>query len=225
MKLTLKALKGVTSKMKFIPTKLALAVTLFVSGAPVFADTCDYRPSHLLGDNGSKAVVGVSTAVGGGGAVAASVGLYTLVNAGSGLTMLGSTAAGISGAGTVGIIAGTGGVIGSAGAVILNPFVWIPAAIVGIGGGGFEAACAFLVDERITDYEDVLTIMKSFALTSDPNYFMLVEGAMKPFIKLTDANGSMTSYEVEDLYIVDGMLKSRDYGPNTKIGRVVFLSD
>jgi hypothetical protein len=151
--------------------------------------------------------------------------MYTLVNAGSGLTMLGSTMVGASGAGTVGIIAGTGGAVGAAGAVILNPFVWIPAAIVGVGGGGFEATCAFFIDERITDYADVLAVMKNFELTADPKYFKLVEGAMKPFIRLADSEGTVSSYNVEDLYIVDGMLKNRDFGPNTKIGRVVLLSN
>jgi hypothetical protein len=48
---------------------------------------------------------------------------------------------------------------------------------------------------------------------------------MKPFIRLADSEGTISSYNVEDLYIVDGMLKNRDFGPNTKIGRVVLLSN
>ena len=211
--------------MKFQSTTLILAATMLLTGAPAFADACDYRPSRLVGDAGSKVATGLGLAVGSGGALATSAGLYTLVNAGSGLTMLGSTLAGASGAGTIGIIAGTGGAVGTAGAIILNPFVWVPAAIVGIGGGGFEATCAFLVDERINDYEEVLAVMKNFELTADPMYFNLVEGSMKPFIRLVDSEGSVSSYNVESLYIVDGMLKSRDFGPNTKIGRVVLLSD
>jgi hypothetical protein len=139
--------------------------------------------------------------------------------------MLGSTMAGASGAGTIGIIAGTGGAAGTAGAIILNPFVWVPAAIVGIGGGGFEAACAFLVDERITEYEDVLAIMRSFATHADPKYFQLVENAIPAFISISTGDGEWVRYDIEDLYIVDGMLKHRDWGPNTQIGRVVLLSD
>lgn len=193
------------------------------SAAPVFADTCDYRPSRILGDTGSKAVIGGGAVVSSATGAATAMGVYTLVNAGSGLTMLGSTMAGASGAGTIGIIAGTGGAIGTAGAVILNPFVWVPAAIVGVGGGGFEAVCAFLVDERITEYEEVLAVMESFAAHADPEYFQIVTNAIPAFISLSDGEGSWTRYDIEDLYIADGMLKSRDWGPNTKIGRVVLL--
>lgn len=207
-------------------TTLIFAAALMLTGAPVFADACDYRPSRLLGEDNSKVALGAAGGLGASGAIGTGVfGMYTLVNAGSGLTMLGSTMVGASGAGTVGIIAGTGGAVGAAGAVILNPFVWIPAAIVGVGGGGFEATCAFFIDERITDYADVLAVMKNFELTADPKYFSLVEGAMKPFIRLADSEGTVSSYNVEDLYIVDGMLKNRDFGPNTKIGRVVLLRD
>ena len=189
------------------------------------ADTCDYRPSRILGGTGSTAVIGGGLTVASATGTASALGVYTLVNAGSGLTMLGSTMAGASGAGTIGIIAGTGGAAGTAGAIILNPFVWVPAAIVGIGGGGFEAACAFLIDERITEYDDVLAIMRSFATHADPKYFQLVENAIPAFISISTGDGKWVRYEIEDLYIVDGMLKHRDWGPNTQIGRVVLLSD
>jgi hypothetical protein len=139
--------------------------------------------------------------------------------------MLGSTMAGASGAGTIGIIGGTGGAIGGTVAIIMNPFVWVPAAIIGVGGGGFEAACAFLVDERITKFEDVLKVMRSFAAHADTNYFELVEKSIPPIIRLADGKGNWQTYKIEDLYIVDGILKHRDWGPNTDIGRVVLLSD
>ena len=205
-------------------TSLIMAGML-CSTATAHADTCDYRPSRILGDTVSTAVVGGGLAVSSTTGAAFALGVYTLVNAGSGLTMLGSTLAGASGAGTIGIIAGTGGAIGTAGAIILNPFVWVPAAILGVGGGGFEAACAFLVDERITEYEEVLAVMESFAAHADPEYFRIVTNAIPAFISLSDGQGSWTRYDIEDLYIADGMLKSRDWGPNTEIGRVVLLSD
>jgi hypothetical protein len=190
-----------------------------------FAEACDYRPSKILGRDGSNAVIAGGGTVVAGTAAANALGIYTLVNAGSGLTMLGSTMAGASGAGTVGIIAGTGGAIGTVVATILNPFVWVPAAVIGLGGGGFEAACAFLVDERITDFDEIMVIMRSFAAHADPNYFELVENAIPPVVRLSDGQGNWTSYKIEDLYIVEGMLKHRDWGPNTDIGRVVLLSD
>jgi len=204
-------------------SSVILTTSIFASSAS--AETCDYRPSRILGGTGSTAVIVGGTTIASATGTASALGLYTLVNAGSGLTMLGSTMAGASGAGTIGIIAGTGGAAGTAGAIILNPFVWVPAAIVGIGGGGFEAACAFLVDERITEYEDVLAIMRSFATHADPKYFQLVENAIPAFISISTGDGEWVRYDIEDLYIVDGMLKHRDWGPNTQIGRVVLLSD
>lgn len=198
---------------------------MLCSTATAHADTCDYRPSRILGDTVSNAVVGGGIAVSTTTGAASALGVYTLVNAGSGLTMLGSTLAGASGAGTIGIIAGTGGAIGTAGAIILNPFVWVPAAIIGVGGGGFEAACAFLVDERITEYDEVLAVMQSFATHADPEYFRLVTNAIPAFISLSDGEGTWTRYDIENLYIADGVLKHRDWGRNTVIGRVILLSD
>jgi len=210
-------------RIKNLLSSVILTTSIFASSAS--AETCDYRPSRILGGTGSTAVIGGGLSIASATGTASALGVYTLVNAGSGLTMLGSTMAGASGAGTIGIIAGTGGAAGTAGAIILNPFVWVPAAIVGIGGGGFEAACAFLVDERITEYEDVLAIMRSFATHADPKYFQLVENAIPAFISISTGDGEWVRYDIEDLYIVDGMLKHRDWGPNTQIGRVVLLSD
>lgn len=202
-----------------------LMAGMLCSTATAHADTCDYRPSRILGDTVSTAVVGGGLAVSSTTGAASALGVYTLVNAGSGLTMLGSTLAGASGAGTIGIIAGTGGAIGTAGAIILNPFVWVPAAILGVGGGGFEAACAFLVDERITEYDEVLAVMQSFATHADPEYFRLVTNAIPAFISLSVGEGTWTRYDIENLYIADGVLKHRDWGRNTVIGRVILLSD
>ena len=196
----------------------------FLIASTAIADVCDKRPSRLFGDDESNVALGTAGAIGATGGVAAAAGVYTLVHAGSGLTMLGSTLAGASGAGTIGIIAGTGGVIGTTIGIAINPLVWIPALVVGVGGGAFEATCAFLVDERITDYDQVLEIMKQFDANADPEYFRLAEKAMKPFITITDEEGEKEIYRVENLYIVDGMLLHRDFLRNTKIGRVIFVT-
>ena len=205
--------------------RVAALVGIVASAAPAHADTCDYRPSRMLGDTASAAAIGGGLAITTTTGTASALGVYTLVHAGSGLTMLGSTIAGASGAGTVGIIAGTGGAIGTAVGIALNPLVWIPAAVVGVGGGGFEAACAFLVDERITEYDDVLAVLKSFATHADPKYFRLVTNAIPAFISLSDGEGTLSRYNIEDLYIADGVLKHRDWGRNTVLGRVVLLSE
>ena len=59
----------------------------------------------------------------------------------TGAAMLGSTAAGASAAGTAGILAGTAGAIGSVGAVLLSPFVIIPAAITAGAIATYEGGC------------------------------------------------------------------------------------
>lgn len=120
-----------------------MACSLVASTAS--AGVCDYRPSKLVG------AAAASTVAGGAGATAATgigmkaAGFYSLVHATTGLTMLGSTAAGASAAGTVGIIAGTGGLIGTIGAALMTPFVVVPAAVTAVGLGALEGGC-YLVD-------------------------------------------------------------------------------
>ncbi|MFD0978931.1 hypothetical protein [Tropicimonas aquimaris] len=200
-------------------------VALCMLSSEAFAGACDYRPSYLLGDRGSDVAIGGAAAVGATGGAATAAGFYTLVHASSGLTMLGSTMAGTSAAGTVGIIGGTAGATGTAAAIVLNPVVWVPALAVGLGGAGLEGVCAYLVDERITDYEQVLEIMRDFKAHSDPRYFDLQEGTLNPFIVLTDEKDEKKTYRVEKLYIVNGLLLHRDLGRNTKLGRVLYVSD
>lgn len=120
-------------------------VVSLVAATPSFADVCDYRPSALIGTTGtSAAAVGTGT-VAGAGAAGTSAGLYTLTHATSGAVMLGSTAGGASAAGTVGIMGGTAGTGAAVMGVVLNPFVWIPAAVVAVGTVAHEGAC-YLAD-------------------------------------------------------------------------------
>lgn len=126
-----------------------LLIPLLVStlvAQPVLAGVCDHRPSKVIGK------VGTGVAAGGTGTVAAAglgmkaAGFYTITHATSGAVMLGSTAAGASAAGTTGIIAGTAGFLGTAGAVLMSPFVIIPAAVTAVGVGAYEGGC-YLADE------------------------------------------------------------------------------
>jgi hypothetical protein len=204
--------------------KYLIGIAVLVSTSTAcFAEVCDYRPSHLLGKNGSKVALGSATGAGAVGGISTAAGFYTLVHASSGLTMLGSTAAGASAAGTVGIIGGTAGVVGSTAAVVLNPLFWIPALVLGAGGSGYEAVCAYLVDERITDPDEVLKVMQDFQKHADKDYFNLVSGSLTPFIELKDQDGQKKSYKVADLYIVEGVLMHRDFGRNSTLGRIVFV--
>lgn len=78
------------------------------------ANVCDHKPTKVIGGiAGSAAAIGIGMKA---------AGLYVFPHA-AGMAMLGSTAAGSSAAGTVGIIGGTAGVIGSTGAVLMSPIV------------------------------------------------------------------------------------------------------
>ncbi len=124
-------------------------IILLISGFVVqtaFAAVCDHRPSSIIG--------GTATGVVGGGAATAAAtgigmnaaGLYAITHATTGAAMLGSTAAGTSAAGTTGIIAGSAGFLGTVGAVLMSPFVIIPAAITAVGVGAYEGGC-YLADK------------------------------------------------------------------------------
>lgn len=121
---------------------LAISLVLFGFFAQTaVAGVCDYRPSQLIGGTSTTVVAGGAgaTAVAGVGLKAA--GIYTLTHATTGAAMLGSTAAGASAAGTTGIIAGSAGFLGTAGAVLLSPFVIIPAAVAAVGVTAYEGSC------------------------------------------------------------------------------------
>lgn len=131
----------------------ALHVSLLVgiSATPASAAVCDYRPSQLIGEDGSAAAIGGGALVAGSGTAAKAAGFYVLTHATTGATMIGSTAIGGSAAGTVGIMAGTGGVAGSVAAVLMAPVTIVVAGVTAVGVASYEGAC-FFQDERITDY-------------------------------------------------------------------------
>lgn len=198
-----------------------------VEGDPTTAEAvCDYRPSYLLGGEAAAAIAtgGTSTAAAGSGMVLA--GFYTLTHSTSGLTMLGSTMAGSSAAGTIGIIGGSGGLVGAASAILMAPATIISAAAVSVVTIGFEGACLYLVDERITEFDQVLQIVEGLAQNADPNYFMLISASGDPEdsqVLIRNEDGRMDIFDVEHLFIVDGFLKYDSWTLNTTIGRVGFV--
>jgi hypothetical protein len=106
------------------------AAVLLSHGA--MANVCDHKPTKVIGGvAGSAAAIGVGMKA---------AGLYAFPHA-TGMVMLGSTAAGSSAAGTVGIIGGTAGFIGSAGAVLMSPIVIGGAIAVAGGAAAFEGGC------------------------------------------------------------------------------------
>lgn len=125
--------------MKRIAVSSALALALMTQSAA--AGICNYKPSKLLGSAATATAAAVSGSVAGAGGAGTAAGLYTITHATSGAVMLGSTAGGTSAAGTVGIMGGTAGSGAAVMGVVLNPFVWIPAAVTAVGIGAFEGGC------------------------------------------------------------------------------------
>ena len=105
------------------------------------AGVCDFRPSELIGGVSTGVVASSTGAAAATGIGLKGAGIYTITHATTGAAMLGSTAAGASAAGTTGIIAGSAGFLGTAGAVLMSPFVIIPAAVVAVGIGAYEGGC------------------------------------------------------------------------------------
>ncbi|MBU2960435.1 hypothetical protein KO516_06315 [Citreicella sp. C3M06] len=183
---------------------LGVALTACLSAQGALAEVCDYRPSKLIEGSGARQAVS-------GGAT----GVYTLVNSKTGATLLGSALGSATAAGTSGLA--------GAAATLANPLVWVPALVVGVGGGGYEALCAFVVDERITDFDEVLAVMRAFRSGADPEYFQLFDAQVKPAISIRGADNVWTDYAVEDLYIVEGVLKQRKSGRDETLGKVVYV--
>jgi len=215
--------------MKITPVLILSAVTTLGTSS-AYADVCDYRPSQVLG-SATTATAAIIT--GGGATVGAGAklaGVYTLVNASSGLTMVGGTWAGASAAGTAGILAGTGGVIGSVVAFVTAPVTIVVGAVTAAGIGAFEGAC-FFTDTRITDYDEVNAIVRDIAVTAPNDLYRYIPGQpseQDDVIQVRDPDSPEVRYDeyrVENLYIVNGVLKHRDWGPNTTIGLIAHIQD
>lgn len=210
--------------MKRHSLKLCLCALIpYVAAQSAYAEVCDYRPSQIV-DGGGEVAVAIPATVAATGTAAQVAGYYTLVHATSSATMLASTAAGTSAAGTVGIIGGTGAGIGAVAAVITAPVTIIGAAVLAVGTGTFEGVCYFN-DERITDYDEVAKWLDLLA-ESNPKDVELRNRWLGPEsseLRLTTQTG-IDTYLIKNLYIVNGVLKHRDWGKNTTVGKLAFIS-
>lgn len=88
--------------------------------------------------------------------------------------------------------------------------------------------CYFVV-ERVDDEKTIIGVIESLAANADPEYFQLTkidgEGILL-IARVHDDNGKAIEwdeFEVEKLYIEEGMLKHSDWGINTQIGEVGYL--
>ena len=123
--------------MTFLKTLVTL-LGLTLAVAPARAGVCDLvrSPAAVVGGTAAGAVAGA------GGALTAS-GFYATGGNGA---LVGSTLPGASAAGTVGFVSGSSGLWGGALAVLVDPVVWVPAAVVAVGVGGTYAVCALTDD-------------------------------------------------------------------------------
>lgn len=207
---------------------LALSGAISLStAANASAGVCDLRLSQLVNSESAAATVTVAGAGATvGPATMALGGLYFIPHATSGALMLGSTLAGTSAAGTVGIIGGSG-FAASVLAVLTAPLTLLVAAGTAVTVGGLEAGCYF-VDERITEEADVLAVLRQVALGANEEYFKLfdvdAEEAAKTGtvsrVRIPDSEGIFQFYEVSNLYIVNGELMHRDWFWNTSLGNI-----
>lgn len=203
------------------------ALLSLVWSTSAFSGVCDYRLSELVSPKASTTVIAAGAATASAGPAAMAVGgLYFFPHAASGSLMLGSTLAGASGAGTVGIIGGSG-FAASVLAVLTAPITLVLAAGTAVTVGGVEAGCYF-VDERITEEDAVLEILRQAALTSNEENFKLFDvsdaetrqtGVVRR-VRIPDADGVFQFYEVENLYIVNGELRHRDWFIDTRLGNI-----
>lgn len=214
--------------MRFRPQIITLAAVLCAS--PVFAGDgldkfCGWRPSQLIGGAAAGALGTAGTAVSAAGVAANAAGFYTLTNAVTGLTMLGSTAGGVSAAGTVGIMGGTAGAIGSVAAALMAPVTIIAGAVLAVTIGGTEAVC-FFNDERITDPDEVLAIVRNISDHSDPTVFIAWNDATAEtwLVRVRGLDGYHL-YRAENLYLVNGELKhDGGIGKKTTIGKLGYVT-
>lgn len=192
-----------------------------------FSGVCDYRLSQLASPKAATTVVvGSGTGAVVGPATIALGGLYFFPHAASGTLMLGSTLAGASGAGTIGIIGGSG-FAASVLAVLTAPITLFVAAGTAVTVGGLEAGCYF-VDERITEEEEVHAILRKVALTANEDYFKLfdvsdeeaAETGSVSRVRVSGEDGKYQFYEVANLYIANGELMHRDWFFNTSLGNI-----
>ncbi|WIV52068.1 hypothetical protein QQG91_06405 [Marivivens sp. LCG002] len=213
-----------------LKSSLALVSAVVVVPSMVAAGACDYRPSQLIGGIGAGAAAASAGALATAGLGAKAAGFYTLTNAVTGATMIGSTAGGASAAGTVGIMGGTGGLIGTAAAIVMAPATIIAGLFVGAGVLTYEGVCYFAVD-RVDDPKVVNEIVDNLASNADPEFLKIVELEGERYLLIADEHDdslkaiAWKKYEIDKLYIENGMLKHKDFGPNSQIGKVSLVSE
>ena len=197
----------------------------------VQADVCDFRPSVLAGKAGQAAKATAGAVVSAATETVRAVGVYTLENPVSGVSMISTGVSSAAAAGSS-VAAGAGGALTSAGAIATAPVTIAVAGLTAVALGSYEGVCYFR-QERITDYDEILYIVSNLSANSDPTLFRLIpEGteyvtlrgrnaiAGQDKVRIASTGVGPFIFDVSNLYITDGVLMHRDAGRNTVIGTV-----
>lgn len=218
---------------------------LAASATGASAEICDYRPSVLVGAGASAAKQHSGAAVQTAGSAAKAAGFYTLTQVVSGGTVsaAGAAGAGAAATGTTGLLSSMGGVA----AVLTAPATIIGAAVVGGGSLIYEGYCYYAVDDRRTAPEEVVPVLRNLGENADPDFMRFVdltvpaealddsvtpddleleETYLLKVAKSWNTHGTpmtWTSYRASRLYIVNGQLRYKDFGRDTRIGDLGFV--
>ena len=203
--------------------RLAIAVLpILLAPGLARADLCDYRLTSLASRPNSPAVEAARAAA----PVAdpASPMLYLMID-----PLTGETSAGVTGdarAPDQNLLMRTARLLGAAVAIVGRDS---PLSTVGgaVAGAGLELVCQFR-DERITEYDEVLGVLRQIDLTMPPDLFAVIEPGLErrdALLRLSRNDGFAPSeYRVDDLYIVNGQLLHREWGLNAVVGDIaIFL--
>jgi hypothetical protein len=195
------------------------------------ADVCDFRPSILASKAGQAAKTTAGTVADMASDGVRAVGVYTLDNPVSGVSMIGTGVSSLATAGSS-VAAGAGGALTTATAIVTAPVTIAVAGLTAVALGSYEGACYFR-QERITDPDEILYIVRNLSANSDPTMFALIpKGADYVTLKGRNAIAGTDKvriaasgvgpyiFDVQNLYVTDGVLMHRDAGRNTVIGNL-----
>jgi hypothetical protein len=192
---------------------LALGAGMALAAGAAEARVCDWRLSQWLSGSGETGI-GEDSAV---GLAIQTAGVYLLSSAGQG-AMAAATAGG-----TAGVASAAAGTLGTVVGFVTAPATLTAGAVAAVGIGALEIGCHF-ADERITDQAQVLTLMIGIAEGANPEVFQLHWPDNEPaFIRVRTGPDEMTRFEVANLYLVNGVLKHRQRGPDRTIGSIYLL--
>ncbi|MFW2589271.1 hypothetical protein [Sagittula sp. SSi028] len=192
---------------------LLACLTALPSHAQQETGICAYKPSRLAGAAADKLSGTGDLAKTG----AKAVGNYMLTHPEQGVSFVTGAASTLSGAAAG--AGGAGGLASGVVAVVTAPVTLAVGAVTFAAAGSYEGLCYLKVD-RVTDPDDVRAIIDDIS-GHDP--LVWTRNTNKgPVMVLAGPDGE-TTYAIKDLYIADGDLKLRNWGPNKTLGSVAYV--